>query len=110
MRLPKTPSMQTMLSVCLSLQSHWDELCAEPTLQFSTISHDLVHTQESELHGLGLFARREIEKGTICSFYPVHALGDSGNSLAPDEGAAHFDAATTRPYRLQPSHASTMSA
>jgi len=103
--LPKTSLMQSMLSVSLSLQSHWDELCAEPTLQFASISRDLVEAQPSATHGLGLVACTEIKQGTVVSFYPIHALGDTANSLAPDDGAAYFDAATTRPYRVQPSHA-----
>ena len=106
MVLSKVAKMQSMLSVSLSLQSHWHELCAEQTLQFAAISNDFVSAQESVTHGLGLVARTAIEQGTVITFYPVHALGDTTNSLAPEDGSAYFDTATSRPYRLQPSHGS----
>jgi hypothetical protein len=106
MVLTKVATMQSMLSVSLSLQSHWHELCAEQTLQFAAISNDFVSAQESVTHGLGLVARTAIEQGTVITFYPVHALGDTTNSLAPEDGSAYFDTATSRPYRVQPSHGS----
>ena len=60
----------------------------------------------SALHGRGLIASRDAPAGSILALYPVHALGDEKHCLADEAISSDFEAATSRPYRVDAGHAS----
>ena len=60
----------------------------------------------SPLHGRGLIAARDAPAGSILALYPVHALGDEKHCLADQDLSGDFEAATSRPYRVDAGHAS----
>eukprot|EP00966_Prymnesium_polylepis_P192844 4469717-Prymnesium_polylepis.1 len=58
----------------------------------------------SPLHGLGLFASRDIEREDLVTLYPVHAIGGTDGSATIDEDREHFETVQARAYRIDLPH------
>lgn len=101
--------LQGMLVCCSGLESRFHELAiaasvAEPAAPQLLSVENAAEVAESGIHGRGLRASRDLAPGSLVTFYPVHAIGDTDHALTLDD-TGHFDRATTWPYRLSCTHA-----
>ena len=104
----KLERMQKMLVACGTLLDNWEIARSLKACRFDEIS-GAASAGPSPLHGRGLIAARDAPAGSILALYPVHALGDEKHCLADQDLSGDFEAATSRPYRVDAGHASLKS-
>lgn len=104
----KQQKMEALLLRTLHLQDVWERMSASvPSFKTLTQSAEIA---PSPTHGLGLFARGDIDQDMMVSLYPVDALGSTGSCLFTGaENEAIFGDGNKEPsraYRVEINHRS----